>query len=93
MDITITVAFTDSSVPATGLSPTINIRLRDTGTLVIDGEALTNIGDGFYTYSFTVANGFQEYGHYVFLIDGGSGLGADDRYKMGRFGDLYFMEV
>lgn len=69
--------FSSSGTPSTGLSPTIRIRVATTGTLVVTDEAMTEVGDGFYRYSFTT---YDEDASYSIRADGGAGLSASDRY-------------
>jgi len=44
--------FTEDAVGKTGLSPTIKIYRLDTGAVVVNGEAMTEIGEGQYVYNF-----------------------------------------
>lgn len=53
--------FTESSVPKESLEPTIKIFRLDTGALVIDGEPMTEISDGQYSYSFIAWDGSIDY--------------------------------
>jgi hypothetical protein len=77
---TITVQFTSSGVSVTGLSPTINIYNVATNALVVTNGSLTEIGSGWYKYNFTA---YDYTLNYVFTIDGGVSLSANDRYKYG----------
>ena len=53
--------FTESAVAATGLSPTIDIYRLDTNDLVIDGDSMTEVGDGQYSYDFTAWDSSVDY--------------------------------
>lgn len=54
--------FTNSGVPlvSPATAPTIRIRRLDTDALVVTDDAMTEVGDGSYRYSFTTA-GLLEY--------------------------------
>ena len=70
--------FTSAGNPATGLTPTIKIRKVSDNSLVIDGGSMSEIGDGFYKYSFAQYSGSVDY---VMRTDGGGSLAASDRYQ------------
>jgi hypothetical protein len=70
--------FTDSGVPKTGLSPTINIREVPTGILVISGSNMTGFDDGSYYYDYTNYDSEKDY---AVICDGGSSLANTERYK------------
>ena len=53
--------FTESAVPKTGLSPTINIYRLDTNGLVVDAADMTEIDDGQYAYEFAAWNSAVDY--------------------------------
>lgn len=72
--------FTDGGLPLTGLSPTIKIREVGTGLVVITADPMTDIGDGFYKYSFTT---FDTDKSYVYVVDGGNALADEIRYSYG----------
>jgi hypothetical protein len=81
----ITVQFTNSGAPQTGLTPTIDIfELSATNPLintqVVTGGATVEIGLGFYRYDFAT---YTPTKNYVFVFDGGVALTACDRYKYG----------
>jgi len=78
--LTIISFFTDKGTPKTGLSPTIRIRDVDTTSLVVTDAAMTEIGDGFYKFSFT---SYDEEKVYSFRADGTSTLTQADRYVFG----------
>ncbi len=88
----ITVHFTTSGLPVTGLSPTINIfelNLANPAinTLVVTDGVVTEIGSGWYRYDFLTYDPTQ---NYVYTLDGGSGLTTFERYKIG--GNESFVE-
>lgn len=70
--------FTDSGVPKTGLSPTINVREVLTGILVVSGSNMTGFGDGSYYYEYTTYDSEKDY---AIICDGGSSLVDTERYK------------
>ena len=74
--------FTNSGDPATGLSPTINIRNVPSGTLAVLAGAMPELGGGFYYYDFT---SYDPAGEYAARVDGGAGLANIDRYKLAGF--------
>lgn len=53
--------FTQSAIPKTGLSPTVDIYRLDTNALVIDGAEMSEIGAGQYSYDFTVFDNDIDY--------------------------------
>lgn len=75
--ITITTFFTENGSPKTGLSATIRIRNVSSTALVITDEAMTEVGDGFYKYSFTSYDNTIDY---VIRAEGGATLSDTDRY-------------
>lgn len=79
MATTIVAAFTNAGAPATGLAATIRIRRTDTGALVVTDAAMTEQGDGGYSYAFAPVDGLD----YSIRADGTATLGASDRYKFG----------
>mgnify|MGYP003474763392 CR=1 FL=1 len=90
----LTVHFTSSGSPATGLSPTVDIYELDpvtptTNTLIVDNGATVEIGAGWYRYQFTTYDTAKSY---VFTFDGGVGLPAYERYKVGG-NETYAEEV
>ena len=72
---TIITSFSNSDgSPATGIaSSSIRIRDANSSEVLIDEDALTEIGDGFYRYVFT---DYSASINYVMRFDGGSALGA-----------------
>ena len=81
-NIVITSYFSNSGTPATGLTPTIKIWEIDetTNTLVVNGDSVTEVGDGFYKYVF---NSYDNNKNYNIITDGGTGLSGNDRYSIG----------
>lgn len=68
----ITVAYlNDEGQPATGLTPTIRIRELATNTLVVTDAAMTEVGDGAYSYEFTAYDPAVDYS---FRSDAGATL-------------------
>lgn len=85
----LTTFFTDSGAPATGLSPTIRIRNANTGSLLITDAAMSEIGDGFYSYDFT---SYDRALNYAIRADGGGSLDDGERYSY--FGnDTYHTDI
>lgn len=72
--------FTNSGSPALGLSPTIRIRDVSDGSLVITDEAMTETGDGNYSYTFA---DYDLNKNYAVRCDGGAGLPNAERYTFG----------
>lgn len=73
---TILASFTNQGVPATGLSATIRIRRTDTQVLVVTDAAMTEQGDGGYSYDFTPVDGLD----YHIRCDGTATLPNPERY-------------
>jgi len=72
--------FTNSGVPATGLSPTVRIRDISNNNLLVTDAAASEIGDGWYKYDFTAYDSREEY---AIRFDGGATLENTDRYTSG----------
>lgn len=80
LTVAIIVQFTNNGLPATGLSPTIDIWEAD-GTQIVTAAAMTETtAPGFYTYDFTL---YQEHKNYMYRADGGATLPDFDRYTYG----------
>lgn len=74
------VFFRDGGLPKTSLTPTIRIRKVSDGSLVVTDATMTEVGDGWYSYTFaTYAVGTE----YAIRCDGGSSLTNSDRYVAG----------
>jgi len=76
----ILASFVNSGAPATGLLPTIRIRELATNTLVVTDAAMTEVGDGMYSYDFTTYDNDVDYG---IRCDGTATLANSDRYVFG----------
>ena len=74
----ILASFTSAGTPQTGLSPTIRIRDLSDNSLAITDAAMTEVGDGFYKYSFAT---YDEDKEYSIRADGTATLAAADRYQ------------
>jgi hypothetical protein len=76
----IVTTFTEQGVPKTGLTPTLRIRdLSDNSLIITDGE-MSEVGDGFYKYTFTTYDPFKNYSIRCY---GGASLPIFERYKYG----------
>jgi hypothetical protein len=53
--------FTESAVAKEGLTPTVDIYRLDTNVLAVDGAAMTEVGDGQYSYDFTAWDSSIDY--------------------------------
>lgn len=74
----ISAFFTDAGTPKTGLSATIRIRKLSDNSLVVTDAAMTEVGDGFYSYDFTTYDIEEEY---TIRCDGSATLTNNlDRY-------------
>jgi len=71
--------FAENGSSKTGLSPTIIIRKDSDGSVVVNGLAMTETGDGFYTYDYA-AQDFSEGYHYI--CDSVT-LTGNERYAVG----------
>ena len=77
----ITCFFTDSSVPKTGLTPTVSILRVSDDTLVVDAQAMTELSlAGWYSYLYAGHSADEEF---VVSADGGATLADAERYKGG----------
>jgi len=81
----ISVHFTSSGIPVTGLSPVINIyELNLTNSalnpLVVTNGTTVEIGTGWYRYDFLT---YDPTKNYVYTFDGGISLSMGERYKIG----------
>lgn len=72
-----TVLFKNAGVPATGLSPTITIIASESGAVLINSAAMTELAGGFYHYDYS---SYIESVPCVAVCDGGAGLANADRY-------------
>ena len=69
--------FTEAGTPKTGLTPNIDIWRVDNNSQVVTGQAMTEVGGGFYKFDFTA---YDPQHDYAVRCDGGSGLPTGDRY-------------
>jgi hypothetical protein len=74
----ITAFIKDDKTPATGISPTIRIRLVSDSSLVITDDPMTELGDGMYKYSFA---GYDPSIEYAIRCDAGLIVGLSNRYS------------
>ncbi len=76
--------FAINGVPALNLSPTIRIRELLSGSpnsvLVVAGDAMSAIGDGYYKFIFV---SFDPRKEYVFRANGGASVPSTDRFAIG----------
>lgn len=81
----ILASFTDSGVPASGISPLPTIRIRDvaTSSLVVTDVSMAETGDGFYAYDFSAQDVEKDY---TFRCDAGDSLSNTERYTFGSSG-------
>lgn len=81
----ITTHFTLSGMPQPGLTPHIDIYELDPNVpsnnpQIVTSDPLTEIGAGWYRYDFAA---YDPTMNYVFSIDGGNVLPAEQRYRVG----------
>jgi len=76
----ITAIFKNQGVPATGLTPTIDIYNVTGSVQVVTAAAMSEVGGGIYRYDFAAFNPALDY---AVVCDGGSSLGNADRYAAG----------
>lgn len=76
----ITAFFFSAGIPATGLSPTIDIYDVSDDSKDVDGEAMSEVSDGYYKYTFT---GYDSSKSYLVMCDGGATLKGWERYSIG----------
>ena len=70
--------FSNNGIPATGLiTPTVRIRDVDSGSILVNGANMTEVGDGFYRYDFLA---YDSHADYAIICDGTSALNDSDRY-------------
>jgi hypothetical protein len=69
--------FTEYGEPKTGLSPTIRIRDLSDNSLVITDVAMSEVGDGFYKYTYAAADNTENYAGRAY---GGSNQPAGEKY-------------
>lgn len=81
--------FQESGTPKTGLSPTVVIRDLSDNSVVVNGAAMSEVGNGYYKYDFTAHNRAKEY---VFLADSVTLTGVE-RYASGNINSSIWKEV
>lgn len=69
--------FTEYGTPKTGLTPTLEIWKVSDNSLIVTGQAMTEVGGGFYKYNFA---GYDPAEDYAVRADGGATLPTSDRY-------------
>ena len=82
-----TTYFDATGFPISGLSPTIKITEVGSGSVVVSGATMSEVGDGFYVYDFV---GFDITKDYAILSDAVT-LPDSIRYKdaaTGEYGDI-----
>lgn len=73
----ITAYFSNKSIPATGLSPTLTALDVSDDSVDLNGVTMIEISNGFYKYDFTSYDLKKDY---IFISDGGNTLSNTDRY-------------
>lgn len=71
--------FASGGSPATGLSPTITLYNVADGSVIVNGAAMTEAGNGWYYYAFSA---FNQSKNYTVICDGGVTLQAPERYAV-----------
>jgi hypothetical protein len=77
MSLLFVAYFTEYGEPKTGLSPTIRIRDLSDNSLVITDEAMSEVGDGFYKYTYSAADNTKNYAGRAY---GGAGQPTGEKY-------------
>jgi hypothetical protein len=76
----ITAFYTNSGIPSTGLSPTIDIWSVSDGSQDVDDGAMTELDGGWYKYDFTITNDSE----HIWVIDSNDGTMSNfETYKYG----------
>jgi len=81
----VTAVFLENNVPQTGLSPTIKIYKMSDQSVVVNGAAMSELGDGIYYYDFSA---YGEDEDYSIVCDGGVALTNRYSYSNSAFDDL-----
>lgn len=90
MSLIINSYFAKKGTPSIGLSPIIRIwEITETiETLIIIDQSMSETGDGFYKYIFTIANGYSESSNYVIRSDANTNaLSESERYSIASSGE------
>jgi len=69
--------FTSGGAPALGLTPEVTIHRADVPALEVSGAAMSEVGAGWYAYTWPTFNTEREY---VATFDGGATLDDGERY-------------
>ena len=69
--------FTDGGIPKLGLTPTLRIRKVSDNSLVVTDAAMSEVGGGWYKYTFTAYTGSVDY---AMRADGGAVITGYERY-------------
>jgi len=69
--------FTESGVPKTGLSPTIDVWQVDNNAHLVVAQAMSEVGGGFYKYDYSAYDALLEY---AIRCDGSAVLPTGERY-------------
>jgi len=77
MSLLFVAYFTEYGEPKTGLSPTIRIRDLSDNSLVITDVAMSEVGDGFYKYSYAASDNAK---NYIGRAYGGVSQPAGEKY-------------
>ena len=78
--IIITAFFTNNSIPITTLTPSVYITNVNTGLILVNGDIMTSVGFGQYSYNFTNP---EIGGFYTIVCDGGASQSNAERYSYG----------
>ena len=88
----ITAVFSENGSPKAGLSPVVYVYDLSDDSLVVNGEAMLEVGQGGYKYNFA---GFDRKKDYYVVCDGGEALVGAERYSYGSsrgLGDIDFLK-
>lgn len=80
MSVSILAYFSNKGTPVIGLSPLVTIYNVADGTTVVSAAAMTEVGEGGYSYLFS---SYSASINYCFTCDGGVTLSALERYVPG----------
>ena len=86
----ITAFIKDDKTPATGITPTVRIRLVSDNSLIVTDESMVELGDGMYKYSFTSYDPSIEY---AIRCDAGIIVGLSNRYSFVSTENDYTLEL
>lgn len=77
MSLNFSAYFTEYGIPKTGLSATITVLDYSDGSVVVNGQAMTELSLGYYKYVYAGADNTKDY---VARADGGAGQPQGERY-------------